>query len=244
MAIPNENIIKDIILKHLYTKKENNFSINSQDMYKELIEEGWYGTEDLTEQEINEPYRNSFSEWANKVQWAVKHLKDENLLLDTKDSGRGIWKLSEKGIIEARNRWKEINDGKDIYDNELAMSIDNDLSEFEEEINITHKEGTLKPILSSRYERNSELRKETINIHGLICQVCDFDFSQTYGELGKDYIEVHHLIPISNFNSEHHVNPKTEMAVLCANCHRMMHRNRSKIITVNELKEILENNKK
>ena len=243
MAIPSEKIIQDIILKHLYTKRGNNFAIKAQDMYNELIDSGWYGTEELTEQEINQPYQNSYSEWANKVQWAVKSLRADNFLLAKESSGRGIWKLSEIGIIEARNRWKEINEGNDIYIDELINSIESDLSEFESEINITHKEGAVKQVLSSRYERNLELRKETIKIHGLICQVCEFDFFKTYGEIGKDFIEVHHLIPISNFNSEHNVNPKTEMSVLCANCHRMMHRNRNKILAVNELKEILDKNK-
>ncbi|MEU1129712.1 HNH endonuclease [Streptomyces sp. NPDC005900] len=54
------------------------------------------------------------------------------------------------------------------------------------------------------------------------CEVCDFDFSAAYGDLGTDYIEVHHKLPL-------HVSGPTEtrpedLAFLCANCHRMCHR--------------------
>jgi len=73
--------------------------------------------------------------------------------------------------------------------------------------------------------------------------VCDFDFSKTYGELGKGFIEVHHIVPISSFDDEHYVNPKTDMTVLCANCHRMMHKNGG-LASIEELKAIIEKNKK
>ncbi|AWW39381.1 HNH endonuclease [Streptomyces cadmiisoli] len=58
----------------------------------------------------------------------------------------------------------------------------------------------------------------------LRCEVCDFDFARTYGDLGDGYIEVHHVTPL-------HVSGTREtklddLACLCANCHRMCHRNR------------------
>ncbi|MEV6119929.1 HNH endonuclease [Streptomyces sp. NPDC052077] len=58
----------------------------------------------------------------------------------------------------------------------------------------------------------------------LSCEVCAFDFFRAYGDLGRDYIEVHHITPL-------HVSGTTEtrledLACLCANCHRMCHRNR------------------
>lgn len=59
---------------------------------------------------------------------------------------------------------------------------------------------------------------------GLSCEVCDFDFARTYGSLGQDYIEVHHVTPLHMSGSR-----KTrldDLACLCANCHRMCHRSR------------------
>lgn len=54
-------------------------------------------------------------------------------------------------------------------------------------------------------------------------EACGFEFEKTYGEIGKGYIECHHLIPLSNFK----VNKETKLeglALLCSNCHRMIHR--------------------
>jgi hypothetical protein len=242
MAIPHDNIIKDIILKHLYTKKNHNFSISSQDMYQELIDEEWYGTEDLTFEETNVKYQQSASLWANRVQWKIKHLKDEGLLLPTNKSGHGIWQLSPNGVIEARRRWLEMTDGEDLYLNSIELAIKNDVEIFESEVELG-REGQVKEVLSSKYERNLKLRTKAIDIHGLICKACSFDFHQTYGNLGKDFIEVHHLIPISNFKVEHDVNPFTDMTVLCANCHRMIHRSRNAILSIEDLQKIIKKTK-
>ncbi|MEV6882186.1 HNH endonuclease [Streptomyces sp. NPDC051135] len=78
-------------------------------------------------------------------------------------------------------------------------------------------------------ERNPRLRAQKIKhvqLQGapLECEVCAFSFADTYGELGEEYIEVHHLTPL-------HVSGTREtqlddLACLCANCHRMCHRAR------------------
>jgi 5-methylcytosine-specific restriction enzyme A len=75
-------------------------------------------------------------------------------------------------------------------------------------------------------ERNPALRRKKIkSVLGqgqpLRCECCSFDFSQTYGERGSGYIECHHVEPL-------HVRgegPRTirDLALLCSNCHRMIH---------------------
>jgi len=64
---------------------------------------------------------------------------------------------------------------------------------------------------------------------------CNFNFEKTYGEIGKGYIHVHHIKPISE-SGETIVNPATDLVVLCANCHSIIHRQRSKTLTLVELK--------
>ncbi len=60
--------------------------------------------------------------------------------------------------------------------------------------------------------------------HGkLFCEVCDFDFCVRYGKHGKDYIEAHHIIPISQLSATTILMIK-DLAMVCANCHRMLHR--------------------
>jgi hypothetical protein len=62
--------------------------------------------------------------------------------------------------------------------------------------------------------------------HGYKCQVCNFDFKKKYGELGKEYIEAHHLSPYSELKEGkvRSLNIEKDFSVLCANCHRMIHR--------------------
>ena len=77
-----------------------------------------------------------------------------------------------------------------------------------------------------KIERNSKAAKRAKQIHGYICQCCGFDFAAVYGEGGAEYIEAHHLTPLSELPEDVPVaqDPKTDFAVLCANCHRMIHR--------------------
>lgn len=77
-----------------------------------------------------------------------------------------------------------------------------------------------------KIERQSDASRKAKKALGYICQACGFDFEKTYGEIGKKFIEAHHLVPLSELPEDRPVNldPKTDFAVLCANCHRMIHR--------------------
>jgi 5-methylcytosine-specific restriction protein A len=77
-----------------------------------------------------------------------------------------------------------------------------------------------------RLERRSDVGRKVKRAQGYQCRVCGIDFAHVYGELGEHYIEAHHLTPISSIQ-EGEILPQdvhTDFAVLCANCHRMVHR--------------------
>jgi 5-methylcytosine-specific restriction enzyme A len=59
----------------------------------------------------------------------------------------------------------------------------------------------------------------------LVCQVpkCEFDFEERYGELGKGYAQVHHLIPLHKAPKEGRKVLLKDLAIVCANCHVMIH---------------------
>jgi 5-methylcytosine-specific restriction protein A len=79
--------------------------------------------------------------------------------------------------------------------------------------------------LHSRVERNQRLAKKVKALKGYKCEACNFDYEEIYGELGKGYIEAHHLTPISQLkNQVVQMDPQRDFAVLCASCHRMIHR--------------------
>ena len=96
--------------------------------------------------------------------------------------------------------------------------------------------------LHYRIERNSSIAEKVKKHKGYICETCNFDFKKTYGKIGEKYIEAHHLNPISNLDiGTFKVNIKDDFAVLCANCHRMIHK-LSDPSNINFLREILTQN--
>jgi 5-methylcytosine-specific restriction protein A len=79
--------------------------------------------------------------------------------------------------------------------------------------------------LHFRIERNSAISKKVKGIKGYACEACAFDFRTKYGELGEKFIEVHHLKPISSLGiGQFEVNVLADFAVLCSDCHSMIHR--------------------
>lgn len=57
----------------------------------------------------------------------------------------------------------------------------------------------------------------------LACEVCGFDFEAVYGELGRGFIECHHVVPLSEGQRKTSLR---DLALVCSNCHRMAHRRR------------------
>jgi 5-methylcytosine-specific restriction protein A len=91
-------------------------------------------------------------------------------------------------------------------------------------------------------ERDPKLRekkiREAVALHGCVaCEVCGFDFAATYGERGAGYAECHHVVPLHASGAT-----KTrlkDLVVLCANCHRMIHRG-DPWLTPDQLRSLME----
>ena len=99
----------------------------------------------------------------------------------------------------------------------------------------TRTEGGEKVYVSIRRERDPILRADAIALHGLDCMACGFNFEQFYGKIGRDFIEVHHVVPLAEARRRK-TNPKTDLIVLCANCHRIVHRRKGICLSLDELK--------
>jgi 5-methylcytosine-specific restriction protein A len=102
------------------------------------------------------------------------------------------------------------------------------------------EEGGILFGLHRRYERDPRLiaeKKRSAKATGeLACEVCGFHFGKRYGELGIDFIEVHHTKPVNQMQP----GAKTklsDLALLCSNCHRMAHRRKAPL-TIEELRSI------
>ena len=67
-------------------------------------------------------------------------------------------------------------------------------------------------------------KQSVLQRHGrLSCEVCTFDFAAFYGPLGDGFAECHHLRPLAEARPGT-VNTLRDLAIVCANCHRMLHR--------------------
>ena len=65
----------------------------------------------------------------------------------------------------------------------------------------------------------------TENYGRLLCEVpgCRFDFFERYGEIGRNYAHVHHKEPLSKAPKSGKEVKLTDLAIVCANCHAMIH---------------------
>ncbi|MCE4048971.1 HNH endonuclease [Bacillus sp. Au-Bac7] len=97
-------------------------------------------------------------------------------------------------------------------------------STFPDEVSEVLEEGKRKSVTVNVYERNPIARKKCLEHYGVNCQICEVNFEQVYGEVGRDFIHVHHIKPLYEINNEYVVDPVKDLIPVCPNCHAMLHR--------------------
>ena len=138
---------------------------------------------------------------------------------------RSVRECKDEGLIDfLLHPHQMVND--DVYDV--------DYPEDDEKL----YEGALVTVKANKYERNQKARRECVAKKGYQCSVCGRDFEATYGEIGKNFIHVHHLTPISTIGKEYELNVDTDLVPVCPNCHYMLHR-KDPPYTIEELKDKL-----
>ena len=101
-------------------------------------------------------------------------------------------------------------------------------------------EGKRTTVIANRYERRGYNRVLCIREYGYKCWVCDMSFPDIYPGLGSDYIQVHHVVPVSQLGPNYIINPIEDLVPLCSNCHSMIHwPNQKTFRTPAELRNIL-----
>lgn len=161
------------------------------------------------------------------------------------DTGRKGLPNGSRGDEEV---WNEFADDRERL-RATALAIRNALERSPEVIaapdNSTDAEAAEGAILSRLHhyrERDAGLARKrkdrALKEHGrLVCEACGFDFFAAYGERGRGFIECHHTKPLKTLQA----GAKTklsELALLCANCHRMIHARRP-WLTIGELKVLV-----
>ncbi|MCW9013519.1 MAG: HNH endonuclease [Gammaproteobacteria bacterium] len=158
---------------------------------------------------------------------SLEFICDRRLAREAKDSQDALNKISSAfvidllGIILCLLELEDISDELPIYERGLP-------------------EGAKVRVEVNKYERNPINRATCISHYGAKCHACGFVFAEIYGEIGDEYIEVHHITPVSRIGSDYIIDPINDLVPLCSNCHSMIHR-RDPPLAIEVLKELIKN---
>lgn len=150
-------------------------------------------------------------------------------------------------IKQNSEHFKKVIESLQRYQSSISIldEIEQDEDDFrsESEIAESRKEGKARYHYSKKYERDERNRADAIAYHGTRCKICEFDFEEVYGERGVGYIEIHHIVPLCDIGEEQEINPKTDLVPVCSNCHRMIHRRKDNILSIEDMRVLLKENR-
>ena len=140
--------------------------------------------------------------------------------------------------VEMRQTAQLIREGMNSGDLIEANEVVNDVDELDDD---QAPEGRLLERKHFARERDRGLRAKKIKKHlqthqALACSTCGFDFKAAYGSHGDGYIECHHVVPLHA--SGEGKTRLDDLILICANCHRMIHR-RNPWLTPDQLRELI-----
>lgn len=121
---------------------------------------------------------------------------------------------------------------------EVVMSYWKDTIPEEVNERTVFKEGAVTTISVNAYERNADARKKCIQHYGYRCFACGILLAEIYGERAKEFIHIHHTVPLADIGEEYAVDPIKDLKPLCPNCHAVIHRSRI-AISIEDLKRII-----
>ena len=172
------------------------------------------------------------------IEYYLERIYSENGLTGLKNA---LLSLSQHIDYYEEVSGTKIKKRKEIYNKYYELIKDlSDEAIYPDEVDLDkdYSEGKTKKVLINAYERNLIARKKCIEHFGLNCQVCNFNFESKFGDLGKNFIHVHHKIDISAIGREYSVNPIKDLITVCPNCHSMLHK-RKPAYSIEELKNII-----
>ena len=167
--------------------------------------------------------------------------KEAILTLDNFDNGnlsKQTWTPQSSGISikpelvdELEEEWFEFLRTQKVRYNPFSETTDTTK---------TFVEGSATQVTQTRYERNIHARRECLKHYGYSCMVCGFNFEKIYGNIGYQFIHVHHLTQVATIKQEYNVNPIADLRPVCPNCHAMLHKDNPPL-TIDELKDRIKN---
>lgn len=167
------------------------------------------------------------------------------LRLDPSYSGKGLdagSKLDEIVWNEFANDRNRLHKTARLIRHHYKLIPSRTIEQFEQDVEEEEfLEGRILTKLHKYLERDPRAARNKKSFvkrstGALKCEVCGFDFYQKYGVLGEDFAECHHKIPVAELQAGQ-TTRLADLAIVCANCHRMLHRGKLKI-SVEELREL------
>ena len=145
--------------------------------------------------------------------------------IDPTYAGKGL----AAGSIEDRQVWEDFSQDAERVSKTAStirrLVANGEIAPLDQEIEIEGNEGRLLTRLHRVRERDEKLvkaKKTAVLKHTgrLACEICDFTFGAAYGSRGVDFIECHHVKPLSEIEFGRKTQ-LADLALVCANCHRM-----------------------
>lgn len=206
MAYPHYDELELPLLKLVFEHGDEQHQLHATKTYGPLA--AYFGLSDLEQtQSRNSILGDGRDEpfWNNMVQWARRKLNERGYL---SPAPRGYWRLSAVGIERA----KPLSTGHLFH------------VSYPDEIPETVIEGAKRKVAINAYERSAFARQACIDHYGYRCFVCGFNFEARYGERGKHFIHVHHVVPLASIGASYVVDPIKDLRPVCPNCHAIIHR--------------------
>lgn len=136
-------------------------------------------------------------EWKHVVRTGLNEMKKRGEPVST-GSSRGMWRFGLTAASVADSSELDVVEGR------MLLRV--------------HKLKERKPQIVRRKKR------AVLAATGrLVCEACGFDFAAKYGQLGEGFAECHHRVPLAALDGEAPTR-LADLAIVCANCHRMLHR--------------------
>ncbi len=138
---------------------------------------------------------------------------------------------------------KDFSPSNEKTKSEKSIEVTDNISLYSDETEVSDifREGTVQEVLANEYERNPAARQRCLDHYGYTCCVCLINLQNIYGDLGRNFIHVHHKVPLANIGEEYQVDPINDLVPVCPNCHAMLHRPKE-VLTIEELREIIQKN--
>lgn len=151
----------------------------------------------------------------------------------------GIYEFDRTGL--RRNELTRLVERVADFFQTISDSISRDERErdYDTYRTVENRKSVARHLKRERRRRAATLRKQLDNY---ICQICGFDFSESYPVLGIDFAEAHHIIPLHRNDSARSTTVK-DLLTVCANCHRMLHRLSGRKADIAHLRKIQRVNK-